>query len=179
MECVIIETVISLPSTSSLPTTSPKRQEDCYQGTEESSTSNSREISHNNGHSYPGSDKSTDENSGHNQETHQDTNQRTVQQGTGGSKSCRKVNPPNPDAPHGPRQCHNIVPDDTPKTTQTTENTEQRIPSSTPQMSYNWELNPDPVETPNSVTSPGNITVISWNIRGFQLNRHLLLATIE
>ena len=35
------------------------------------------------------------------------------------------------------------------------------------------------VETGNPVTNPGNVTIIPWNIRGFQSNKNLLLATIQ
>ena len=72
-EGITTDTGTSMPSTNSLPTTSPNRQEDCYQGTKESLASNSRQIGHNTSHCYPGSYESPNE----------DITHGTVQQGTG------------------------------------------------------------------------------------------------
>ena len=83
MDGATTNTGTSMPSTSSLPTTHPNGKENCDQRTKESSTSYTGQISHNNGHCYPGSHESLDENSGHHQGTHQDSTQGAVQQGTG------------------------------------------------------------------------------------------------
>jgi len=150
----------SIPSTSSLRTTPSNRQENCYQGTKGSSTSNSRQISHNNGHWYPGSHESLDENSGHYQETYQDTTQGTAQQG------CRKSIPQD-------QMLH-------PKVNPNNRKDRKKNPFAYNTKPSQLRTQPRSCRNPphNSVISTGNITVISYDIRGFQSNRNLLLPTI-
>ena len=105
-------TKASMPTTISLPTTSPTRQKDYSPGVKETSTSNNGEICHHNGHCNPGPYEPPHEDSGHNKRAHQSSSQGIIQEGTGGPNSSRKKNPSRSDAPLGPGQCYNLLRND-------------------------------------------------------------------